>query len=105
MYLLSKSLVSLHIDFQRNQLKTRLEIRGILFKSINSSNRSFVTKYEQAMDQFSFYLASGEGLDLYFRLRASTIARGSPVYKADHSAAFFTSIPTQLNWRSSLIDW
>jgi hypothetical protein len=51
-----------------------------------------------------YYLASGEGLDLYFRLRAPTIARGSQVYKPYHSAAFFTSIPTQLNWRNSLID-
>ena len=56
---------------------------------------------------FSFlhYLASGEGLDLYFRLRAPTIARGSPVYKLDHSAAFFTSIPTHFNYYDSLIDW
>jgi hypothetical protein len=46
---------------------------------------------------FLYNLASGEGLDLYFRLRAPTIARGSPVYNPDHSAAFFTSIPAQLN--------
>ena len=79
----------------------RLEIQGILFKSLNSNNRSFVTKYEQAMAQFFFYyLESGEGLNLYFRLRTPTIARGSPVYKPDHSAAFFTSIPTQSNWRA-----
>ena len=80
----------------------RLEIQGTVFKSLNSNNRSFVTKYEQAMAQFFFYyLESGEGLNLYFRLKAPTIASGSPMYKPAHSAAFFISIPTELNWPTS----
>jgi hypothetical protein len=82
----------------------RLVIQGILFKSLNTNNGSFVAKYEQAMDQFLYFVASGDGLGLYFRLRAPTIARGSPVYKPGHFASFFKSTPTQLNWCDSLVN-